>query len=65
MTASKTPDAEILDQARAAGLEKAVELFPADVLDAAKSAARARNTCPVLDDITAEPWPPMVLRRGA
>lgn len=51
--------------ARAAGLDKAVTQFPEDVADAAQAAARARATCPKLDDITAEPWPPMRIRRGA
>jgi hypothetical protein len=51
--------------ARAAGLEKAVAQFPEDVADAAQAAARARASCPALDDIAAEPWPPMRIRRGA
>ena len=59
------PEIDAVAVAKAAGLEKALALFPRDVADAAQAAARARNSCPAISDATAEPWPPMALRRGA
>jgi hypothetical protein len=58
------PESYAFAVALAAGLEKAVQQFPEDVADAAQAAARARATCPRLDDATAEPWPPMRIRGG-
>ena len=64
MPAKKTPqralDANTL--ARAAGLDKAVKQFPADVVAAAHAATTARNAMPAQDDAAAEPWPPMRVR---
>lgn len=48
--------------ARAAGLGKAVEMFPDCVADAARAAAADLNDMPEIDG-TAEPWPPMIMRR--
>jgi hypothetical protein len=48
--------------ARAAGLGKAVELFPDCVADAAKAAAADLDDMPQVDGTT-EPWPPMAVRR--
>ena len=50
--------------ARAAGLDKAAQQFPEDVAVAAMSAAQARNSLGTLDDVAAEPWPPMRVRRS-
>ena len=50
---------EVLSQARAAGLAKAAERFPNDVLAAAAAATHARAAFRAADDATAEPWPPM------
>lgn len=55
----KQPQADLLVQARRAGLEKAVTEFPQDVLVAAEAAARARGAFSAPDSSTAEPWPPM------
>ena len=49
--------------AREAGLEKALDRFPADVAAAAHAAALARSAMPGLDDVVAEPWPPMRIRK--
>jgi hypothetical protein len=49
--------------AREAGLEKAVNRFPADVAAAAQAAAHARSAMPDLDNVLAEPWPPMRMRK--
>jgi len=48
--------------ARAAGLEKAVEQFPDCVADAARAAAADLADMPEIDG-SAEPWPPMIVRR--
>jgi hypothetical protein len=48
--------------AREAGLEIAVSQFPADVAAAAQAAAHARKGMPDLDNVVAEPWPPMRIR---
>ena len=50
-------DVEIL--ARRAGLQKALEEFPADVEAAARQAATAVAGIAPPDDPRAEPWPPM------
>ena len=55
-----TIDAHAL--ARAAGLDKAAKQFPDDVAVAVQTAAQARSAMPALDDIAAEPWPPMRMR---
>ena len=64
MAAKKPPEPkpDVLTLARAAGLDKAVKQFPEDVAVAAQSAANARSAVPALDDVTAEPWPPMRMR---
>ena len=64
MAAKKSPEAkaDILALARAAGLDKALEQFPEDVATATQAAANAGNAMPALDDVAAEPWPPMRMR---
>ncbi len=42
-----------------AGLEVAVSQFPEDVAAAAQIAVEARRALPGLEEVTAEPWPPM------
>ena len=59
MTFKLTSEAEILDLAAAAGLEKAISGFRDDVIGAAAAAAHARNAFSEPDDPTTEPWPPM------
>ena len=54
------PDAWAL--ARTAGLHKAAKQFPDDVAVAVQTAAQARSAMPALDDVAAEPWPPMRMR---
>lgn len=49
--------------ARAAGLEIAVNRFPADVAAAAHAAAHARSAMAELDNVIAEPWPPMRIKK--
>ena len=51
--------------AREAGLEIAVSQFPADVAAAAQAAAHARKAMPDLDNVVAEPWPPMRIRNAS
>ena len=53
---------DALAMARAAGLDKAVKEFPDCVADAARAAAADLADMPPLDG-TAEPWPPMIVRR--
>jgi len=55
------PDVDTL--ARAAGLDKALKQFPEDVALAAQSAASARSAAGELDQVAAEPWPPMQVRK--
>jgi len=55
------PDVDML--ARAAGLDKALKQFPEDVALAAQSAASARSAAGELDQVAAEPWPPMQVRK--
>ncbi len=50
---------DVLAEARRAGLDRAVNEFPEDVMAAADAAAKARDACPAPGDPTAEPWPPM------
>jgi hypothetical protein len=52
-------DIEIVAIARLAGLRKAVEQFPDDVLAAARAAAQVRMMLSLPKDPTVEPWPPM------
>jgi hypothetical protein len=61
----KAPEAEPSASAlaRDAGLEEALNRFPADVAAAAHAAAQARGAMPDLDDVVAEPWPPMQIRK--
>jgi hypothetical protein len=47
--------------ARAAGLDRCVDLFPDDVIAAAQAAAQDRAELPAIDG-AAEPWPPMHIR---
>ena len=53
---------DALALAREAGLERAVKQFPADVAAAAQAAVQARSAMPGLDNVGAEPWPPMRMR---
>jgi hypothetical protein len=64
MKAKKPREAKLdaLAQARAVGLDKAVKQFPEDIAVAAQAAASARSAMPVLEDVAAEPWPPMRMR---
>ena len=50
---------DVLAQARAAGLDRAVDAFPQDVLAAAEAALQTRRSLRPPEDPTAEPWPPM------
>jgi hypothetical protein len=50
---------DLLAQATAAGLDKAVDEFPQDVQAAAQAARQARQSLRAPQDATAEPWPPM------
>lgn len=56
------PEFDAFAVAREAGLDKAVSQFPDDVVAAAQAAVQDRNDLPALDDVTAEPWPPMRTR---
>jgi hypothetical protein len=51
--------------AQDAGLQEIVERYPADFHTAVESAMRLRNALPPLDDVAAEPWPPMRARSRA
>jgi hypothetical protein len=55
---------EALARAKAAGLQKAVERFPDEVMTAAQAAAQARSAFSAPDDPRVEPWPPMRVRSG-
>jgi hypothetical protein len=65
MTGRPSPDAtrDVFAVAHAAGLDKAVELFPDCVADAARAAAQDRADMPEVDGVS-EPWPPMQVRGG-
>jgi hypothetical protein len=52
-------DPIIVALARAAGLDKALALFPGDVAAAAEQALRNAGIVQVPTDPAAEPWPPM------
>jgi thiamine pyrophosphate-dependent acetolactate synthase large subunit-like protein len=56
-------DPIVIALARAAGLDKALTLFPEDVQAAAEQALRNAGVVQVPTDPSAEPWPPM--RAGA
>jgi len=60
-TSAFAPDVDTL--ARAAGLDKALKQFPEDVALAAQSAASARSAAGEFDQVAAEPWPPMQVRK--
>jgi len=53
---------EVMLRARAAGLDLAASRFPEDIAAAAEEAARARDDMPAIEDVAAEPWPPMCVR---
>jgi hypothetical protein len=59
-TGAAAPDVNAL--ARAAGLAQAVKQFPQDIAAAAQAAASARSAAGALDQVAAEPWPPMRVR---
>ena len=64
MAAKKTlrSGTEVDQLARAAGLDKAVKHFPQDIAAAAQAAASARSAAGDLNQLAAEPWPPMRVR---
>ena len=64
MAANKSPEpkADVSALAHAAGLDKTAKQFPDDIAAAVQAAANARNAMPALDDVAAEPWPPMRMR---
>jgi len=53
--------AKIFATARAAGLDKAIEQFPDDIINAAQAAAQDRDDMPAITN-TQRPWPPMRMR---
>ncbi len=55
-------DRTVLELARAAGLEKALLLFPDDVIAAARLARESAAGFTAPSDPAAEPWPPMSMR---
>lgn len=59
MAAAPTVDDAVLALARAAGLERVIGAFPADLAAAARAAAEARAAMAAADDALAEPWPPV------
>lgn len=48
--------------ARDAGLDKIVDAFEQDLYIAVQAAMQLRNVLFTLDDVQAEPWPPMQAR---
>ncbi len=54
------PDANTL--ARAAGLARAAKQFPQDIAAAVQAAQSARSAAGAIDQVAAEPWPPMRVR---
>jgi hypothetical protein len=56
---------EVRHLAKRAGLDVAIEQFPADVAEAAASAAKAVADLPVATNPADEPWPPMRVIPGA
>jgi hypothetical protein len=67
MAVKKTigPALDVNALARTAGLGKAVKQFSRDVEIAAQAAASARSALGVLDNVAAEPWPPMRVRKSS
>jgi hypothetical protein len=59
MIAECSMDPIIIALARAAGLDKALALFPEDVQAAAEQALRNAGAVHVPTDPAVEPWPPM------
>ena len=57
-----TPIIDAATLARAAGLAKAAQQFPDDVAFAVRSAQQTQAALHPLDDVAAEPWPPMRMR---
>jgi hypothetical protein len=51
--------------AKRAGLDIAIDQFPADVAEAAASAAKAVADLPVATNPADEPWPPMRVTTSA
>ena len=51
--------------ARAAGLGIAVKQFPQDVAFAIKTAQQTHDALGALDNVAAEPWPPMRVRSSS
>ncbi len=59
---AKESELDALALARKAGLEKAMQEFPDDVIAAAQAAAHTRSALPATSNPAAEPWPPMRMR---
>ena len=59
------PKLDALALARKAGLEKAVQEFPDEVIAAARAAAQTRSALPAPCSPAAEPWPPMRMRTAS
>lgn len=57
-------DPIIIALAKAAGLDKALALFPEDVQAAAEQAMANAGVVKVPTDPTVEPWPPMQVGAG-
>ena len=63
MAAKKSAAAlDVQALAHAVGLGKAAKQFPDEIQAAVQAAVNARNAMPPLDDVVAEPWPPMRMR---
>jgi hypothetical protein len=60
---SSAPAPDVNALACMAGLDKAVKQFPEDVAAAAHAAATARSAAGDLNQLAAEPWPPMQVRK--
>lgn len=56
---------DVFTLALEAGLEKAVNEFPDDVIAAAQAAAQARGFLLAPNNPAAEPWPPMRVRTSS
>jgi hypothetical protein len=57
-------DPIVIALAKAAGLDKALALFPEDVKAAAEQALNNAGVVKVPTDPAAEPWPPMRIGTG-
>jgi len=55
-------DSAMMELARAAGLEKALQFFPDDVIAAVRLARESCTGFTAPSDPAAEPWPPMSVR---